>query len=58
MTEDEIEVLSLLGRAFVAAKALPVMHPHDLPEFAGAIHIAQNIILAREGLRALKGGAP
>lgn len=54
MTKAERYVLDKLGEAFVAFRNLEQLHPHDLAEFTAAIHAAQNILLAREGLRSLK----
>lgn len=55
MTEQEKKVLDLLGSAVNAFGELPEMHQSDRPEFVGAIHAAQNIVLARSGLRELRG---
>lgn len=51
MSEQELRVLNMLGEAFNEFQKLPVLHYSDLPEFVHAIHAAQNIILARAGLR-------
>lgn len=53
MTLEESHVLEKLGEAWNAFIALPPLHPHDADEYMRAIHAAQNIILAREGLRAM-----
>jgi hypothetical protein len=47
-----MEVLSLLARAFNEFTALEVLHGSDITEMQLAIHQAQNIVLARAGLRA------
>lgn len=52
MIDSEEAVLNLLGEAWNAFNRLPVLHPCDQQEFMTAIHAAQNIILARAGLRA------
>lgn len=54
MTEAEMSILNLLGTAYSEFQTLPAEHPDDLKEFALAIHMAQNIVLAREGLRSMK----
>jgi hypothetical protein len=53
MTPEEIRVLEALGQAWNDFAALPPLHPHDADEFVRAIHAAQNIVLARAGLRAV-----
>ena len=52
MTEEEKRVLKLLGQAYNEFRQLEVIHHADVSEFVLAIHAAQNIILARAGLRA------
>lgn len=52
MTPEESEVLRLLGQAWNKFIELPAMHHMDNHEFCHAIHAAQNIVLARAGLRA------
>ena len=47
LNEAEIKVLNMLGECFNEYRALVVLHPCDLNEFMQAIHVAQNIILAR-----------
>lgn len=54
MTPEEVAVLAHLSNAFRAFQALPVMVDMDLGEFVDGIHKAQNVVLARAGLRALK----
>ncbi len=51
ITEQENEVLNILAAAWNRFSALPVLHHADQDEMAKAIHAAQNIILARVGLR-------
>lgn len=46
----ERELLDKLGECFNNFKYLPQLHPSDLKEFQYAIHLAQNIILARPAL--------
>jgi len=53
MTTKEIQVLELLGEAYNKFCELLVIHPRDHAEFTLAIHAAQNIVLARAGLREL-----
>jgi hypothetical protein len=50
---DEIQILDALGSVWNDFIALPEAHPSDQGEFAQAIHAAQNIVLARVGLRAM-----
>jgi hypothetical protein len=52
MTPEEDEVLNLLGQAWNKFNELPILHHSDRGDFAYAIHAAQNIVLARAGLRA------
>lgn len=47
LTEEELFVVNLLGTAFNAFMALPKIHSADAPEYAQAIHKAQNIVLSR-----------
>lgn len=51
MTEQEKELLELLGKCYVIFAHLPVYHPADAKEFAVAIHACQNIVFARMGMR-------
>lgn len=51
MKPEEREVLALLGQAWNKFLELPVLHTMDHQEFCHAIHAAQNIVLARAGLR-------
>ena len=51
ITEDEREVGDLLAMAWNKFCKLPVLHHADSEEFVRAIHAAQNIVLARVGLR-------
>lgn len=54
MDEQEKQVLDLLGKAFDAFHKLESLHPSDLPEFTHAIHAAQNIVLSRGTVRAMR----
>lgn len=54
MTPEEREVLQILGEAWNKFAGLPVLHMADHTEFSAAIHQAQNIVLARPGMRELK----
>lgn len=54
LTDEEREVLELLGHAADKFSALPEEHPADLADFVNAIHAAQNIVLSRVGLRAYR----
>lgn len=54
MTEEEKIVLVTLGAAWDQFLLLDVLHTNDRQEFSAAIHAAQNIVLARAGLRALR----
>lgn len=51
MSDDEKEVLRLLGLAWNKFLELPAYHYMDNHEFCHAIHAAQNIVLARAGMR-------
>ena len=53
MTNAEKRVLQLLGSAANEYSKLPEMHDADMHEFAHAIHVCQNLILAREGVRVM-----
>ena len=53
ITDEENEVMNLLGEAWNKFTALPVLHGSDKADFQYAIHLAQNIILARVGMRSL-----
>lgn len=50
--EGEAEIANLLGQAYSKFRELPVLHSADEGDFVRAIHAAQNIVLARAGLRA------
>jgi hypothetical protein len=56
LSKQEKKVVNLLGEAAVKFGELPLEHPDDAREFALAIHAAQNIVLARVGLRAMWKG--
>jgi hypothetical protein len=51
ITEYEQRVVAVLGQAWNMFLELPDLHPSDRQEFMQAIHQAQNIVLARVGLR-------
>lgn len=53
MDDQENAVLDKLGEAWNEFVKLEVLHHADREEFMRAIHAAQNIVLARAGLRAL-----
>lgn len=57
MSEAEKRVVMMLAEAWNAFVELPIEHPADRPEFCGAIHVAQNIVLSRPGRRELNGDA-
>lgn len=51
LTQPEIDVMDLLGQAMNQFAELEEIHGSDRPEFAKAIHDAQNIVLARPGMK-------
>jgi len=51
ITEEEDVVVNLLAEAWEKFLGLEVLHNSDLREFEQAIHVAQNIIMARSVLR-------
>lgn len=51
MTIPEKLVLDTLASAWNQFILLPVLHKDDQDEFRHAIHAAQNVVLAREGMR-------
>lgn len=55
MTSLEVKAIEATKEAWNAFMDLPIMHPDDQNEFRYHIHAIQNIILAREGQRVLKG---
>lgn len=54
MNEEEKNVLRLLSQAASEFGKLEKLHRADLPEFVHAIHAAQNIVLSRAGMRAMR----
>lgn len=54
MTPDEKAIARKLGECMREMSQLPVLHECDQEDFAFAIHAAQNIILARDGLREMQ----
>ncbi len=51
ITEEEKQIIGILGEAYKKFIRLPILHTADQREFMHAIHIAQNIVLARSALR-------
>ena len=47
LTEEEHEVLDLLGEALIKFSELPPVYPYDCKEFMALSVAAQNIVLAR-----------
>ena len=47
LSGQELEIIRLLAVAWRNYTQLPVYHPADAAEFRHAIHMAQNIVLAR-----------
>jgi len=56
MTDAEKQVLSLLAQAWNQFVLLPVLHEWEREEFMQTVHMLQNMVLARAGLRALETG--
>ena len=50
LTEEEMEVISLLGTAYNKFGLLYVVHKSDRDEFVAGIHKCQNIILSRPAI--------
>ncbi len=57
MTDDETKIISLLSEATLRFARLKQESAVDIEEFGAAVHAAQNIVLAREGMRSLKAEA-
>lgn len=53
LTSKEQMVAQLLGDAWNLYLTLPVEHPMGRDEFCRAIHLCQNMVLARPAIRAL-----
>jgi len=51
ITDDEIRITEMLGRAWDEYLMLPVEHPMDRDEFCRAIHVCQSMVLERSGRR-------
>lgn len=51
LREDEVELLDALGEVATKFAALEQEHRSDVADFVYAIHLAQNIIMARQGMR-------
>jgi hypothetical protein len=47
LTKQELQCLNNLVDAWNVFMLLPELHPSDMSEFSQAIHVAQNIIMAR-----------
>ncbi|HYH15933.1 MAG TPA: hypothetical protein VD794_11960 [Flavisolibacter sp.] len=58
MTQEEKDIVILLGEAFNKFNALEALHPSDKPDFCNHIHALQNIVFAREGMRQYAAGLP
>lgn len=60
LTPEERSILNNLADAWNGFAALPddCTHPMDREEFCHAVHQAQNIVLARSGVRDLERGDP
>ena len=54
ITDGETEVMELLGKAWDKFILLKSEHSDDINDFNYAIHLAQNIVLSRVGLRLLR----
>lgn len=52
LDENERRVIKALGDAWVLYGDLSEVHPSDSKEFTQAIHVAQNIIMARPAVEA------
>ncbi len=51
LTKEEEEVLDVLGKAATMFFGLEKIHPSDIQDFVYAIHLAQNLVMARPGMR-------
>jgi hypothetical protein len=58
LTDQEKRVVDALGNAWDEYALLPHIHPADVGEFVQAVHAAQNIVLARPGVKAVNPAAP
>jgi hypothetical protein len=54
LTNEEQEVLELLGDCFNKFIELEVLHPHHVDEFVLAIHSAQRIVMCRPVRREMR----
>ena len=52
LTEEELAVVQLVGRAYRAFSQLPQAHPSDHDEFVFHVHALGRIVLARAAVRA------
>ncbi|KKN62971.1 hypothetical protein LCGC14_0506810 [marine sediment metagenome] len=55
LTEEEYEVIDLLGQAATKFRVLKPVHPSDTSEFQIYVHACQNIVLARPGTEEVIG---
>ena len=51
LNDQELAVLDQLGLAAKMFSKLDIIHRSDASDFTYAIHLAQNIVLARAGMR-------
>jgi hypothetical protein len=54
LTDEEQEVIKLLGTCFDKFIELEVLHPHHVDEFVLAIHSAQRIVMCRPVRREIR----
>lgn len=54
LTKEERALVEALGACASDHHQLPVIHQSDEDEFVRAIHAAQNIVLARPAVEAIK----
>lgn len=55
LTERELKVIDMLAQAAMEFSSLPVCHQSDEREFESAVHVCQNIIMARAAVRTIPG---
>lgn len=53
LSQDERLVIGILGQAWNAYLALPVIHQSDQGEFMQAIHASENVVCSRPAVRQL-----
>ena len=56
LTKRELRCINQLAKAWNIYSKLDALHASDADEFAQAIHVAQNIVMARIALRELAKG--